>query len=103
MTLKYAKLIQNNWEDAVCERASWRGTVKEGIEKADVKRHRQAEEKRDRRQNTSTLPSFSFICVVCSRDCRSRIGDVAAPPRIAKGAQVLLLETWSSFYMATCY
>ena len=49
MTLKYAKLIQNNWEDAVCERASWRRTVKEGIEKADVKRHQKAEEKRDRR------------------------------------------------------
>ena len=49
MTLKRAKLIQNNWENAACDRASWRRTVKEGIEKADVKRHRQAEEKRDRR------------------------------------------------------
>ena len=49
MTLKRAKLIQNNWENAACDRASWRTTVKEGIEKADVKRHRKAEEKRDRR------------------------------------------------------
>ena len=103
MTVKHAKLIQNNWENTACDRASWRRTVKEGIEKADVKRHRKAEEKRDRRWNSSTLPFFSFICVVCGRDCYSPIGDVAAPPRIAKGAQVLLLETWSSFYMATCY
>ena len=49
MTLKHAKLIQNKWENAACDRASWRTSVKEGIEKADVKRHRKADEKRDRR------------------------------------------------------
>ena len=37
--------------------------------------------------------SSCFICVVCSRDCHSHIGNVVARPRIAKGAQALLLKT----------
>ena len=37
--------------------------------------------------------SSCFICVVCSRDCHSHIGNVLARPRIAKGAQALLLKT----------
>ena len=47
--LKVCKIDPNNWENTACDRASWRWTVKEGIEKADVKRHQKAEEKRDRR------------------------------------------------------
>ena len=72
--LKACEIDPNNWEVAVSDRARWRRTVKEGIEKADVKRHQKAEGKRARRKNSSTLPSSNFICAMCSRDCHSRIG-----------------------------
>ena len=42
-------------------------------EKANVKRHQKAEEKRARRKKSSTLPSFNHICPMCRRDCHSRI------------------------------
>ena len=72
--LKACEIDPNNWEVARSNRARWRRTVKDGIEKADVKRNPKTEEKRARRKNSSTLPSSNFICAVCSRDCHSRIG-----------------------------
>ena len=66
--LKACEIDPNNWEVAASDRASWRRTVKEGIVKADVKRHQKAEEKRARRKNSSTFPSSNFICALYSRD-----------------------------------
>ena len=36
---KVGEIDSNNWEDAARDRARWRRAVKEGIEKADGKRH----------------------------------------------------------------
>ena len=58
--LKACEIDPNNWEVAASDRARWRRTVKEGIEKADVKRHQKAEEKRARRENSSTLPGTQY-------------------------------------------
>ena len=77
LTTGESKLIEidpNNLEVATSDRACWRRTMKEVIERADLKRHKKAEKKRARRKNNSTLPSSDFICAVCSRECQSHIG-----------------------------
>ena len=50
--LKACEIDPNNWEVAASDRGRWGRTVKEGIVKADVKRHQKAEEKRARRKNS---------------------------------------------------
>ena len=42
--LQSMRIYLNNWKDAACDRACWRWTVKEVIERTDVKRHQKAEE-----------------------------------------------------------
>ena len=69
--LKACEIDPNNWEDAACDRARWRRTVKEGIEKDVVKRRQNAEEKRARRKHNSTLPSSNFICAKCRTATRA--------------------------------
>lgn len=77
LTTGESKLVgidPNNLEVATSDRARWRRTVKDVIERADLKRYKKAEKKRTRRKNNSTLPSSDFICAVCSRDYDSHIG-----------------------------
>ena len=42
--LKACEIYPNNWKEGACDRACWRRTVKEGIERIDVKRHQKAEQ-----------------------------------------------------------
>ena len=84
--LKVCEIDPNNWEDAASYRARWWRTVKEGIEKADVKRHQKIEEK-------PCLPQTQLYSALLQLHLR-RVGtstralaytatqDVAAPPRI---------------------
>ena len=71
--LKACEIDPNNWEDAAIDRARLTDNERRN-EKANVKRHQKAEEKRARRKKSSTLPSFNLICPMCLRDCHSRIG-----------------------------
>ena len=83
------RIYLNNWKDAACDRACGRWTVKEVIERTDVKCHQKAEE-RDCRKNCSTV--FFSRTATCAM-VYTATQDVAAPPEIDKGAQAMSLET----------
>ena len=83
------RIYLNNWKDAACDRACWRWTVKEVIERTDVKRHQKAEERDCRKNSSTTFFSRTGTCPMVYTATQ----DVAAPPEIDKGAQAMSLET----------
>ena len=83
------RIYLNNWKDAACDRACWRWTVKEVIERTDVKRHQKAEERDCRKNSSTTFFSRTGTCAMVYTATQ----DVAAPPEIDKGAQAMSLET----------
>ena len=85
--LKACEIDPNNWEVAASDCAHWRWTVKEGIEKADVKCHQKAEEKRARRKIALLChpPTSSEPCAEGTATralAYTAIQDVAALPPI---------------------
>ena len=76
-----------NWTKQLGIHGEWLSLmVKEGIEKADVKRHQKAGEKRACHKNSSTLPRTE-----CSRALAYKAAqDDATPPRIDNGTQACL-------------
>ena len=86
--LKVCEIDPNTWEDAARYRACWWRTVKEGIEKADVKRHEKVEEKPCLPQTQlyfARPPTSSASCAVGTSTrafAYTATQDVAAPPRI---------------------
>ena len=68
----------NKWEAAAEDRATWRSTVRKGIERGEERRRQQLEEKRIRRKErqlrrVNETPS-NYICITCGKDCHARIG-----------------------------
>ena len=73
--LKSADIDTHTWEILAQNRNAWRQTIKSGITTADTKRINTWSEKRERRKATATLQQpTTFICIMCSKDCHSRIG-----------------------------
>ena len=69
LTTGESKLVEidpHNLEVATSDRACWRWTVKDVIERADLKRHKKAEKKRARRKRTPLCPppTSSALCAV---------------------------------------
>ena len=88
--LKAREIDPNNWEDAACDRACsscLTRKLRRGAIPAKTASSFMAA------KTALSSSSSCFICVVCSRDCHSHIGNVVARPRIAKGAQALFLKT----------
>ena len=68
----------NKWEAAAEDRATWRSTVRKGIERGEERRRQQLEEKRIRRKErqlrrVNETPS-NYICITCGKDYHARIG-----------------------------
>ena len=77
--LKASNIDQNNWKATALKRSAWRQTVQKGLsnfEETLAQRHR---EKRMRRKAAAHAdrPASDFVCVLCHRDCHSRIGLVS--------------------------
>ena len=79
------RIYLNNWKDAACDRTCWRWTVKEVIERTDVKRHQKAEERDCRKNSSTTFFSRTATCAMVYTATQV----VAAPPEIDKGAQAV--------------
>lgn len=66
-----------SWEEYAGDRGTWRSAVKEGLRKGEEKRQRQISDRRARRKERKAAGSAQpteHLCVVCKRDCHSRIG-----------------------------
>ena len=77
--LSLADIPPNSWQDAACDRLTWRSTIRKASRKFEIRRSSAVGEKRQRRQDRalSQIPasqSSAFICPRCSRACALRIG-----------------------------
>ena len=74
--LKAANIDIANWELIAGDRIAWRHQVQAGVEEAEEKGKVQELARRTARKKraASTHIQTTFICVICNRDCHSRIG-----------------------------
>ena len=67
------------WEPVASDRASWRGTVKQGLYSKEVKRSiiqlgKRKDSSTRKEQTEFQPPMTSFTCNIWNKDCHSRIG-----------------------------
>ena len=74
--LKALNIDQNNWEATALRRSAWRQTVQNGLSNVEETLAQQHRKKRMRRKAAAHAdrPASDFVCVLCHRDCHSRIG-----------------------------
>jgi len=74
--MKKAEIDPNTWEEVADIRVAWRHAVSSGVGKAENTRNNQQVLKRTRRKTraASIAAPSSFVCVICNRDCHSRVG-----------------------------
>ena len=67
--MKACDISPNGWKAVAEDRTAWRHTTRRGIERADVKKHQHAAEKRLRRKQKAALPALSscFVCLAAAR------------------------------------
>ena len=77
--LKALNINQSKWEAAALKRSAWRQTVQKGLSNFKETLAQQHREKRMRRKAAAHAdrPTSDFVCVLCHRDCHSRIGLVS--------------------------
>ena len=73
--LKALNIDQNIWEATALKWSAWRQTVQKGLSNFEETLAQQHKEKRMRRKATAHAdrPGSDFVCVLCHRDCHSRI------------------------------
>lgn len=74
--LKALCIDLNDWEITALERPAWRQAVRKGLSKFEKTLAQQHEAKRMRRKAAAQAdrPASNFICILCHRDCHSRVG-----------------------------
>lgn len=76
-SMKNCELDWKTWETGALERTSWRGEIRDGVERFETRRRQHVQELREgraaRRENPPQLPNDN-ICPNCGRVCGSRIG-----------------------------
>ena len=74
--MKTMDINTNTWEGVAEDRPLWRGTVREGVQRAEAVRHVQQTDRRAKRKARAVLvlAPTDFICCKCSKDCHSRVG-----------------------------
>ena len=74
--LKALNIDLNTWEETASQRATWRSTVREGLNNLEASLRQQAEAKRQMRKTRtmSNTAASEFLCTRCGKDCHSRIG-----------------------------
>ena len=84
--LKALNIDQNNWEATALRRSAWRQTVQNGLSNFEETLAQQHREKRMRRKAAAHAdrPASDFVCVLCHRDCYSRIGLVSHTRRCTR-------------------
>ena len=84
--LKALNIDQNNWEATALRRSAWRQTVQNGLSNFEETLAQQHREKRMRRKAAAHAdrPASDFVCVLCHRDCHSRIGLVSHTRRCTR-------------------
>ena len=82
--MKQCGISVDQWETVAGDRARWRAGIKQDVELFEAKRLAAVGEKRATRKNRLQQQQAgagggdpSFVCVVCQRDCHSRIGLVS--------------------------
>ena len=84
--LKPSNIDQNYWEATALKRSAWRQTVQNGLSNFEETLAQQHKEKRTRRKAAAHAdrPASDFACVLCHRDCHSRIGLVSHTRRCTR-------------------
>ena len=84
--LKALNIDQNNWEATALRRSAWRQTVQKGLFNFEETLTEQHREWRMRRKAAAHAdrPASDFVCVLCHRDCHSRIGLVSHTRRCTR-------------------
>jgi Reverse transcriptase (RNA-dependent DNA polymerase)/Endonuclease/Exonuclease/phosphatase family len=63
------------WELVASDRVGWRALIKKSVSKISQKRAQQTRDRKERRIAAATaVPAAVFICAICSKPCKSRIG-----------------------------
>jgi len=74
-TLKSFNINTEQWEDMACERATWRSLLTSGAAAHEKHRTAEAAEKRkQRKQRDAEVLPANYLCDVCGRHFRARIG-----------------------------
>ncbi|XP_055887994.1 uncharacterized protein LOC129926647 [Biomphalaria glabrata] len=66
--MKLFKIDTGNWEEVALDRSTWRESIKEGSQIADVIHNR------SRKKGENAAAPSDYICPTCDRSCVSRIG-----------------------------
>ena len=84
--LKALNIDQNNWEVTALGRSAWRQTVQNGLSNFEETLDQQHRDKRMTRKAAAhaNRPASDFVCVLCHRDCHSRIGLVCHTRRCTR-------------------
>ena len=78
--IKACSISHTNLEQLASDRATWRRGCAEGLRHFEQKRVDNLVEKRRRRKEGAAValaPTAEFVCDVCNRACKSRIGLVS--------------------------
>ena len=80
-TLKLRGINAETWHELAEDRTAWRKAVKKGLRSFEDDRVKAREDKRLKRKANEALgaivqpiPSANFVCQICGRACKSRIG-----------------------------
>ena len=79
-SLKTLQIDTSTWENAALDRPKWRSEITMGATAAEKKRLAEAEEKRRKRKDLTTIhpPNTStHVCHICNRLFRARIGPIS--------------------------
>ena len=73
--MKQAEIDPNTWEEAADIRVAWQHVVSSGVERAEDTRNDQQALNRTRKKTraASIAAPSSFVCVICNKDCHSRV------------------------------
>ena len=81
-TLKLIGIYTETWHELAENRTAWRQTVKKGIRSFEAEQLKTRADKREKRKTREALDinvqqnpaSADFVCQICGRSCKSRIG-----------------------------
>ena len=76
--MKLTGIDPNNWESLADDRNNWRNAVCIGLHLGETRRRQHLNEIRGRRkhreQQTENATPTEFVCNICGKDCKARIG-----------------------------